>query len=170
MTRPLSIVAAILFAVGAAGCPGPAKPEPATGAGSGSGPAPLAKRISLAWGIQPTTVNNEAMADLYLALTDERGQVASHELGRWKGTCEVIVPAADMHALTGMRCRNGGTGTELHVTTQGGDTIIVLQMGWDEGAPSDPMAREEVKRISVPLGVGISVDPVLSTTGAPGVR
>lgn len=170
MTRPLPIVAAILFAVGAAGCPGPAKPEPTTGAGSGSGPAPLAKRISLAWGIQPTTVNNEAMADLYLALTDERGQVASHELGRWKGTCEVIVPAADMHALTGMRCRNGGTGTELHVTTQGGDTIIVLQMGWDEGAPSDPMAREEVKRISVPLGVGISVDPVLSTTGAPGVR
>ncbi|MGE0404311.1 MAG: hypothetical protein AB7T06_46810 [Kofleriaceae bacterium] len=170
MTRPLPIVAAILFAVGAAGCPGPAKPEPTTGAGSGSGPAPLAKRISLAWGIQPTTVNNEAMADLYLALTDERGQVASHELGRWKGTCEVIVPTADMHALTGMRCRNGGTGTELHVTTQGGDTIIVLQMGWDEGAPSDPMAREEVKRISVPLGVGISVDPVLSTTGAPGVR
>ena len=169
MKRPLSIVAAILLATAVAGCPGPATTDPVV-TGSGSGPAPLAKRISLAWGIQPTAVGGEAMADLYLALTDERGQVASHELGRWKGTCDVVIPAADMHALTGMRCKTGGTGTELHVTTQGGDTIIVLKMGWDEGAPLDPMAREEVKRISVPLGVAISVDPVLSTTGAPGVR
>ena len=165
MKRPLPIVAAILLA----GCPGPG-PKTDTGTGSGSGPAPIAKRISLAWGIQATTVGGEAMADLYLALTDERGQVASHELGRWKGTCEVLVPAADMHALTGLRCKTGGTGTELHVTTQGGDTIIVLKMAWDEGAPADSMAREEVKRVSVPLGVAISVDPVLSTTGAPGVR
>jgi hypothetical protein len=167
MKRPPSIVAAILLAL--AGCPGPAKTDPGTGSGSG-GPAPIAKRISLAWGIQTTTVGADAMADLYLALTDERGQVASHELGRWKGTCEVIIPAADMNALTGMRCKTGGMGTELHVTTQGGDTVIVLQMGWAEGAPADPMAREEVKRISVPLGVAISIDPVLSTTGAPGVR
>jgi hypothetical protein len=166
MKRPAPIVAAILFAL--AGCPGPAKTDPGTG--SGSGPPPIAKRVSLAWGIQPTTVGADVMADLYLALTDERGQVASHELGRWKGTCEVVVPSPDMNALTGMRCKTGGTGTELHVTTQGGDTVIVLQMGWNEGAPADPMAREEVKRISVPLGVAISVDPVLSTTGAPGVR
>lgn len=168
MKRPPAIAVALFLALGA-GCSGAAKTE-TTGPGSGSGPAPIAKRISIAWGIQATTVGGEAMAELYLALTDERGQVASHELGRWKGTCDVIVPAADMHALTGMRCKTGGTGTELHVTTQGGDTIIVLKMGWDEGAPADPMARDEVKRISVPLGVAISVDPVLSTTGAPGVR
>jgi hypothetical protein len=165
MKRTLAMIAATLLA----GCPSPTKTD-GTGPGSGSGPAPIAKRVSLAWGIQPIKVGADDMADLYLALTDERGQVASHELGRWKGTCEVIVPAPEMHALTGMRCKTGGTGSELHVTTQGGDTIIVLKMGWDEGAPQDPMAREEVKRISVPLGVAISVDPVLSTTGAPGVH
>jgi hypothetical protein len=164
MKRPLAIVAAILLSA----CPGPAKTD--TGTGSGSGPAPIAKRISLAWGVQAAMQNGQPVADLYLALTDERGQVASHELGRWPGACEVIIPTADMHALTGMRCKNGGTGTELHVTTQGGDTVIVLKMRWDEGAPADPMAREEVKRISVPLGVAISVDSVLSTTGARGAQ
>ncbi len=167
MKRSVPIVAAILFAL--AGCSGPAKTDPGTTPGS-SGPPPLAKRVTLAWGIQPVTVGGEPMADLYLALTDERSQVTSHSLGRWKGACEVIIPSREMNALTGMRCKTGGTGTELHVTTQGGDTIIVLKMGWYEGAPEDPMDREEVKRIGVTLGVAIHVDPVLSTTGAPGVR
>jgi hypothetical protein len=160
-----SVIHALAILVAMTACPGPAAKD-ASDTGSGAGPAPLAKRLSLSWGIQTAGDG----ADLYLALTDERGQVASHELGRWKGTCEVITPSQDMHALSGMRCKTGGTGHELHVVTQGGDTIIVLKMTWDEGAPPDPMAREEVKRISVPLGVAISVDPIASTTGAPGVR
>lgn len=138
-------------------------------AGESSGPPPLAKRVSLAWGIQPTT-SGEPMADLFLALTDETGKVASHELGRWKGACEVVTPAKEMNALTAMRCTTGATGTELQVTTQGGDKIIVLQLGIDDGVTPDPMAREEVKTISVPLGVAISVAPIQSTTGAPGIR
>jgi len=161
MKRPVFAIVAAL--VGSA-CPGPAAKDPTDG--TGSGPPPLAKKVALSWGVQA----QGEMTDLYLALRDETGSSASHELGRWKGACEVITPAPEMNALSGVRCKTGGTGSELHVVTQGGDKIIVLKMGWDEGAPQDPMSREEVKTISVPLGVAISVDPIVSTTGAPGVR
>ena len=169
MKRPPFRSSMVLVAALAA-CSGGAKSETTTPGSGSDGPVRLAKRVSLAWGIQPTTSDGEAMADLYLALTDETGKVASHELGRWKGVCAVATPAKDMNALTAMRCVNGATGTELQVVTQGGDQIIVLKLGIDEGVTPDPMSREQVKSIAVPLGVAISVDTIQSTTGAPGVR
>jgi len=162
--RPTCVGLAIasILVLGLSGCP--KKNEDTTpGTGSGSGPAQLAKKVSISWGIQPAG----EMADLYLALTDETGRVASHSLGRYKGTCAVTAPSAGMNALTAVTCRTGGTGTELHVVTQGGDTIIVLQMGIDEGVTPDPMSRQEVKRIKIPLGAAIEVEPIVSTTGAP---
>lgn len=147
MTR-LTIALALLAACGA-----PAKPDARTGQGSGvSEPAPIiAKRAVVSWGITPVG----EFADLFLAITDETGKQVSHSLGRYKGNCSVTVPAKEMNALSGVACRTGGTGTELHAVVQNGDSVVVVRMGIDQGVTPDPMAREEMMRIKVPLGAKI---------------
>ncbi len=132
---------------GLVSCSGSAKPARP----SGSGEPIMAKKLALSWGI---TQDGE-MADLYLQTTDETGKQVSHELGRWKGTCAPATPAPNMKALIALDCRTGGTGTELQAVQQGGDEIVILKLGIDEGVMPDPMAREEVKRIKVPLGIAI---------------
>jgi hypothetical protein len=119
----------------------------------GDGPPPIAKRVVLSWGIEP----HGASADVYLATTDETGKQVSHPVGSYRGTCAVIVPARAMNAVSGVACRYGGTGTELHAVIQRGVDVVILRLTTDEGVTPDPMAREEVTRISVPLGTGIDV-------------
>ena len=148
MTR---LAIALVFALGCSGNKGATTPS-----GNGSdGPAQLVKRISISWGIQQSGDG----ADLYLAVADETGKVVSHELGRWKGICSKVMPPPDMNALIALDCRTGGTGTELQAITHGGDEIVVVKLGIDQGVTPDPMAREEVKRIKVPLGVAIEAAP-----------
>jgi hypothetical protein len=141
--------------VGYLGCGG-SQDKPTTNAGSGSSSTTvIAKKISVSWGIQPAGQPNEQMADIFLATTDETGKQISHQVGTYKGSCKVFTPAAEMNALTGVQCRSGDGGTELHAVTRGGDEIVVLQMGITK--TPDPMAREEVTRVKVPLGVKIEV-------------
>jgi hypothetical protein len=144
MTR-LAIALALF---GLTACPGPAKP---TAGGSGSGEPMLAKKLSLSWGIS----QQGEMADLFLQVTDETGKQVSHELGRWKGACAPDKAQDNMNALIALSCRTGSTGTQLQAIRQGGDEIVIVKLGIDEGVMPDPMAREEVKRIKVPLGVAI---------------
>lgn len=140
---------ALLFIIG---CSGTSKQPPTTATGSGSaGPAVMAKKISISWGIEPVG----EMADIYLATTDETGKQVSHEVGRYKGTCTAVTPAKAMNALIAVACRAGGGGTELQAVAKGGDEIVVLKMGLDPGVTPDPMSREEVIRVKVPLGVAI---------------
>jgi hypothetical protein len=156
MTR---LAIALVFVLGCGG-----KTTSTTKPGGGGGGEPiLAKKISVSWGIQ----QQGPEAELYLQTTDETGKQVSHDLGRYPGTCSVSMPAPEMNALTGVACQQGGTSIELHAVSHGGDAIIIVKLRVDEGVPPDPMAREEVTRIKVPLGVGISVDPIASTTGAP---
>ncbi len=143
MTR----LAIALVLGGLVACSGSAKPARPTGTGERI----IAKKLSLSWGI---TQEGE-MADLYLQTTDETGKQVSHELGRWKGTCAPAIAAANMKALIALDCRTGGTGTELQAIQQGGDEIVIMKLGIDEGVLPDPMAREEVKRIKIPLGIAI---------------
>jgi hypothetical protein len=128
---------------------GAAKHESKTGADSS--PAIVAKKVAVSWGI--TKVGE--MADIFLATTDETGKQVSHSLGRYKGECAVIAPPKEMNALSGVACRTGGTGTELHAVVQNGEDVVVLKMGIDQGVTPDPMAREEVIRVSVPRGAKI---------------
>ncbi|MDQ3368424.1 MAG: hypothetical protein M3680_23610 [Myxococcota bacterium] len=123
---------------------------PATGSGTSSSTV-MAKRISLSWGITPTG----DLADVYLATTDETGKQVSHSVGRYKGNCAPFKPAAEMKAITGVVCTTTGGGTELHAVVQGGEEVIVLQLGTNPGVTPDPMARKEITRIKVPLGIGI---------------
>jgi hypothetical protein len=110
-----------------------------------------AKRVSVSWGVS----QQGEMADLYLQTTDETGGQVSHELGRWKGECAPGQAPPAMNALITLNCKTGSTGTQLQVVTHGGDELIVMKLGIGEGAAADPMAREEVKRIKVPLGAKI---------------
>jgi hypothetical protein len=130
-------------------CSSAAKRESTTG--GDNVPVVMAKKVAVSWGI--TKVGE--MADIFLATTDETGKQVSHSLGRYKGECSVIAPPKEMNALSGVACRTGGTGTELHAVVQNGEDVVVLKMGIDEGVKPDPMAREEVIRVSVPRGAKI---------------
>lgn len=145
MTR-LVIVALVI----AAGCSG--KHKQASTAGSGE--PVIARRLSIGWGFQPAADAPE-MTDVFLATTDETGKQVSTSIGRYKGTCTTITPAKDMNALTGASCTtSGGGGTELHAVVRP-DEIIVMQLGVTPGATPDPMAREQVTSVKIPLGISV---------------
>jgi len=141
MTRPVIALALV------AACSGAAK----SGSTAKSDAPPLVKKVVVSWGIE----KHGEMADVFLATTDETGKQVSHSLGRYKGDCAVITPAKEMNAVSGVACRTGPTGTELHAVIQRGQDIVVVKLGIDEGVKQDPMAREEVTRITVPLGTKI---------------
>jgi hypothetical protein len=169
MTRLVIAFASLALTLGCSGGSGK-QATTTTGTGSADGsakPVQLTKRVTISWGIDPAVGPVGEMADVFLATTDETGSQLSHSIGRYKGTCSVFAPAPEMKALTGVQCKSGGGGTELHAVRQGGDQIIVLQMPFTEGAPQDPMNRKEIISVKVPLGVGITVDPTVSTVGAP---
>ncbi|MEO7732425.1 MAG: hypothetical protein ABIY55_15760 [Kofleriaceae bacterium] len=131
-----------------ASCSGTSKPATT---GGNEGTAIIAKKVALTWGIE----KQGEMADIFLTTTDETGKAISHPLGRWKGECAVTAPAANMNAVTGVACRTGGTGTELHAVIEKGEDVVILKLGVDQGVTPDPMAREEVTRVKVPLGAKI---------------
>ena len=141
---------------GARTAAGPNEPD-RKGAGSGSGEvsAPGAKKLAVSWGIE----QHGSAADVFLATTDETGKQVSHPLGTYRGVCSVITPAKEMNAVTGVGCRDGATGTELHaiIAVEHGQEIVVLKLHVDEGVKQDPMAREEVTRIKVPLGAKVQI-------------
>jgi uncharacterized transporter YbjL len=143
MTR-LTITLAFL-----ASCSAAAKTGSTTGSSTES--PIVAKKLVVSWGIE----KHGEMADIFLATTDETGKQISHSLGRYKGVCTVIAPAKEMNAISGVACRTGGTGTELHAVIEHGEAVVVLKLGIDEGVTHDPMAREEVTRVKVPSGAKI---------------
>jgi hypothetical protein len=135
---------------------GPSEPrKDRAGAGSGQVAAPGAKKLAVSWGIE----QHGGAADVFLATTDETGKQVSHPLGTYRGVCSVITPAKEMNAVTGVGCRDGATGTELHAIVDHGreQEIIVVKLRVDEGVKQDPMAREEVTRIKVPLGAKVQI-------------
>lgn len=125
------------------------KQDPAT-AGSGSGSATYAKKLAVAFGI----TQKGSAADVFLQTTDETGKQVSYPVGTYEGTCQVIKPAEDMKALSGVNCTAGNAGVELHAVVDAPD-IIVLKLKIELGVTPDPMAREEVTRIKAPAGAAI---------------
>jgi hypothetical protein len=149
MTRSMiALVACALLAACPAG-----KQGNTAGVGN-SGPALPPKKLLLSWGIS----QQGEMADIFLATTDETGKQVSHPVGRYKGTCERFMPAKEMNALTGVRCVTGGGGTDLHAVHRANE-IVIVQLGTVPGVAPDPMAREEVTRITIPVGIAVDVAP-----------
>ena len=143
MLRPVIALALV------AACGGAARTEHTEKAGPGE--PVIAKKVAVSWGIE----QHGDSADVFLATTDETGKQVSHPLGSYHGICRVITPAPEMNAVSGVACRSGATGTELQAVIRGGEDIVVLKLGVDEGVKPDPMAREEVTRVKVPLGAKI---------------
>jgi len=139
-----------LVLITTAACSGGKKSQ-GTGPGSGSGTAILVKKIVLSWGITP----KGELADIFLATTDETGKQVSHSVGSYKGTCATFKPGDEMKAITGVKCETGGGGTEIYAVVQGGEEVVVLQGGFEAGRPVDPMARVEVTRVKIPLGIAV---------------
>ncbi len=137
-----------LLLVAAAACSGKAK-QGSTTAGSGS-QAIYAKKTLLSWGIEP----GGGAADVFLQLTDETGKQTSYPLGNYQGECKVVTPAAEMKAVGAVQCMTGGTGIELDAVIDG-EQVIVLKGHADTGVAPDPMAREEVTRVSAPPGSAV---------------
>lgn|SRR5690606_31163804 len=115
-----------------------------------SGGDVLAKKISVSWGI----TQQGSSSEVFLQTTDETGKQVSYPLGRYAGACEVIQPAAEMKALTGVHCMTGNAGVELHLVITPPD-IIVVKMPVELGVTPDPMSREEIQRVTVPAGTAI---------------
>jgi hypothetical protein len=146
---------AIAFLVLAA-CSGKSKQSATTaGTGSGDGSAALyAKKWLVSFGITQGT----SSAEVFLQTTDETGKQVSHALGTYAGTCQVIKPAAEMNALTGLNCTAGNKGVELDAV-HSVDEIVVLKLDVEIGVTPDPMARTEVTRIKVPSGASVETSP-----------
>lgn len=150
MTRVVILLALSNMIWGCGGSPRPPAGEPM-----------IAKKVSLSWGIEKVAAvpggPGDPMADVFLATTDETGKQVSRPLGRYKGECQVFSPGPEMNAVSGVSCRTGGTGTELHAVIQRGEDIVILKLGVDEGVTPDPMGREEVTRIRVASGSKIEL-------------
>ena len=59
-----------------------------------------------------------------------------------------------VHVFGSVNCTTGGGGTELHAIVQQSE-VVVMQMGTEAGKTPDPMARDEVKRVAIPIGAAI---------------
>ena len=135
-----------------AACGGKKASTTTTGSGSDHGPV-LTKKMSVSWGI----TSEATSAEIFLQTTDETGHQVSHSVGTFKGTCSAVTPAPEMKALIAVRCKDGATGTELHAVVQG-NIIIVVKMRVDDGVTPDPMAREEVTRVTLPGDASITAE------------
>jgi hypothetical protein len=134
----------------AAACSGSDTKQDTTTPGQGSGSAIYAKKAAVSWGISP----KGSSAEIFLQITDETGKQTSYPVGTYEGTCQVITPAEDMKALTGVNCTAGNAGVELHAVQSDAD-VVVLKLKVMVGVTPDPMAREEVTRVKVPAGAKI---------------
>jgi hypothetical protein len=139
----------VLAIVLVAACSGSKQKQDTTGSGSGSAVV-LVKKVAVSWGIS----QKGSSAEVFLETTDETGKRVSHPVGTYSGTCQVIKPAADMNALSGVNCTAGDAGVELHAVINDAD-IVVLKLKVQVGVTPDPMAREEVTRVKAPMGAAI---------------
>ncbi len=146
--RSLPIAIALLLAA----CPSKKKTTTTVATGSGTGLTHLVKKTVLSWGFSPGGGNSE----VFLAATDETGSAVSHPVGSFPGTCEKITAAKEMNAIIAAKCAPAGmAGVEIHAVKQTNE-IIILKMS---GATADPMAREEIKRVTITLGAAIEAAP-----------
>jgi hypothetical protein len=151
--KRLAIAFAILSFASLAACSGKSKNGTTPGAGSGSGSAAIyAKKYVISFGITQAA----STAEVYLQTTDETGHQVSHPLGTFQGQCQVIKPAEDMKAVTGVNCTPAGSerGVELDAVISV-DEIVILRLDVQVGVAPDPMARTELTRVKAPPGSAV---------------
>ncbi len=113
----------------------------------------VAKKMRLSWGVSPASGGS----DVYLASTDETGGQVSHSVGHYAGTCAPAAGAPAMKALMTVMCQSpDGGGDEIDAVVRDSE-VIGLHVRFEAGITPDPMGRERVTSIPVPIGTGVEV-------------
>ena len=115
-----------------------------------------ARRATLSWGTTKAPPKGDVMTrtEVFLGVTDEMGKAVSYPLGIYDGECVVLGPLPQYSALTAIQCTNSGAGFQLHANGNRSE-IVVLRMPIREGVEPDPLARDQLTTIPVPLGAKI---------------
>ena len=113
----------------------------------------VAKKMRISWGVSP--MGNGS--DVYLASTDETGGQVSHSVGHYAGTCAAASAAPAMKALMTVMCQSpDGGGDEIDAVVRDGE-VIILHVRFESGITPDPMGRERVTSIPIPIGTAVEV-------------
>jgi len=115
-----------------------------------------ARRATVAWGVTPGAPLGDVVTrtEVFLSITEETGKSVSYPLGTYDGTCVMLGPIEKYTALTAISCTNNGVGFQLHAAGHR-DEIVVLRMPVKDGVEPDPLARDQITTIPVPLGAKI---------------
>jgi hypothetical protein len=96
-----------------------------------------------------------ATSHVFLVVMDETGKVINYPAGEVPGACASI-PADGVDLVT-LECKGDtSTGTvRVHAIKQGQD-VVVLRERFGPGGAADPMNRDEVARVSIPIDAKIA--------------
>lgn len=113
-------------------------------------------RATVSWGMSPAPPKGAVATrtEVFLAVTDEMGRQVSYPLGIYDGACVVLGPLAQYSAMTAISCMNAGAGFQLHAGNNRTE-IVVMRMAVRDGVEPDPLARDHVTTVPVPLGAKI---------------
>jgi hypothetical protein len=119
-----------------------------------------ARRATLSWGMTKAPPKGDVVTrtEVFLGITDETGKAVSYPLGVYDGECVVLGALPQYSALTAVSCTNNGAGFQLHANGNRSE-IVVLRMPIREGVEPDPLARDQLTTIPVPLGAKIEAAP-----------
>ena len=145
----LSVSAALL-----ASCGGSTEPVPVTA------PVRPPQRASLGWTMDAVKQADprHPQSQVYLTITDETGRGTNSLIGTYDGVC-TLIPAGEIHdVVTAVRCWWNNRGVELHAVAQRSQ-VIILRQPVAQGVATDPMARDEFTRFTIPTGAAIVAAP-----------
>jgi hypothetical protein len=116
-----------------------------------------ARRAMLAWSTEPA---GSTATKVYLSITDETGSSIVYPIDQtFPGTCTDVGPIEMYKAIIALTCLDDESGHQLHAVAMGGDAVVVMRMPVAAGQEPDPMARDEILRVKVPLGAKIEKAP-----------
>jgi hypothetical protein len=150
MKRAALVALAVVIA---AACPNKSKKDP----DKPDEPARPPKRAQLGWSTESVSGGNNRV---FLAVTDETGSRIVYPIEQqFPGQCTDVGPIDQYKAIIAMTCAQDGTGFQLHAVAMGGDHVVVMRMRVAANQEPDPMARDEILRVKVPLGAKIEKAP-----------
>ena len=138
----------LAIALAATAC-GHHKPTDQPKSGDGGLP-PLIKSVAVSF--QAQTAGD--ISHVFLAAMDETGKTLTYPVPDVPGACAQVAP--DGADLLTLECKGSAGTTRLHAVKQGQD-VVILKETFASGAAPDPMNRDEVQRVTMPVDSKIEV-------------
>jgi hypothetical protein len=111
---------------------------------SDAGLPPLIKSVAVSFQSQA----DGDLSHVFLAAMDETGKTLSYPVADVPGACASIAP--DGKDLVTLECKASAGTTRMHAIQQGQD-VVILKETIAPGASPDPMNRDEVQRVTMPV-------------------